>query len=257
MKNSDYHAIILAAGNSERLRELTKDKPKSFLEINNKKIIDYHLDFLSQKGIEKVTIVVGYLKDLFIKAIGTSYKNIEIDYVISEEYANTGHGWSIFLTRDVWQKQKKPVILLHADIFYDLNMLDKVLNSKDENVIIVDNSYDILTGDEVIVTGKDGIMTGFKWGIKKEDNAAGELIGVNKWSPKFMEQYYKFMDDFFRKNGKKHNYEPVLDRFIKEKHVNINYINSNGLPWININYKEDYLEAKNKIYPSIYNKGTK
>ena len=40
--------FILAGGKGMRIKELTKDKPKFFLEINGKRIIDYHLDKLSK-----------------------------------------------------------------------------------------------------------------------------------------------------------------------------------------------------------------
>ena len=53
-------ALILAAGDSKRLRDLTKEVPKSFLKVDNKKLIEHHLDKLSEVGVENVTIVVGY-----------------------------------------------------------------------------------------------------------------------------------------------------------------------------------------------------
>ena len=53
-----FQGLILAAGDSKRLSSLTKDMPKSFLEISNKKIIYYHLEYFSSIGLQHVTIVV-------------------------------------------------------------------------------------------------------------------------------------------------------------------------------------------------------
>ena len=38
MKNSNYIGLILAAGRGSRLKNLTNNKPKSFLTINKKKL---------------------------------------------------------------------------------------------------------------------------------------------------------------------------------------------------------------------------
>ena len=56
-------AIILAAGKGSRLGELTNNKPKSFIEIKGKKLIEYNLDMLLKYGINDITIVTGYMSE--------------------------------------------------------------------------------------------------------------------------------------------------------------------------------------------------
>ena len=48
MKYSNYNGIILAAGRGSRLKNLTDYKPKSFLKINQKKIIQYVIENFSK-----------------------------------------------------------------------------------------------------------------------------------------------------------------------------------------------------------------
>ena len=67
MNIDSLHIIILAAGYSRRLKKLTKNCPKSVLKINNKRIIEYSLDYLKVRGVRSVTVVVGYMSDLFIQ----------------------------------------------------------------------------------------------------------------------------------------------------------------------------------------------
>ena len=59
MKNN--HVVIIAAGASKRIARLTKHKPKSFLEIEGKRVIDYHLDTLHRRGINDI-IFVNHMK---------------------------------------------------------------------------------------------------------------------------------------------------------------------------------------------------
>lgn len=252
MNNKDYSVIIIAAGCSRRLAHLTKEKPKPFLEVGNKKIIEHTLDYLNDRGFKDVTLIVGYLSDFFIRTMGNSYKKLKLNYVVSREFETTGHGWSLYLARDQWKVERKPVIFLHGDILYHPSILDQVLASPEKSIMSVDNQYSIITKDEVIVTGQKNKIMGFKWGIPPESpDAAGELIGVNKFSENMMGELFSFMEVYFAERGNNYNYEPVLDAFIKSAGRKIAYLQTNGLPWININYQEDYQKAKNDIYPSI------
>lgn len=252
MKNSKVHAIIIAAGCSTRLPELTKDKPKSFLEIGGKKIIDYHLDLLNERQCENVTIVVGYLRDLLMNHIGKQHKNLKINYVISEDYETTGHSWSVFQTKEVWEKEKSPVLLIHGDIFYHPVILDKVLSSSYENVLAVDNKYKVQTGDEWVVRGLGDMVEKIDNNEKDKSKIIGEIIGIIKWCPTVMEEFYMYLDQFFKKKGKTFHYEYVLSAMIHDKKTKIRHIKTDGLPWVNINYREDYERAQKVIYPLIY-----
>ena len=183
-KNSRYHVIIIAAGEAKRLGKISRTLPKSFLTVHGGEIIDYHLDILSDRGFQKVSIVVGFLKELFYDSIGTNYKNLSIDYIVSEQYNSTSHEWSLYLTKDRWLKFKMWVILIHADVFYDPQILNLVTSCEYPNVISVDSSFAIKTGDECIVRGEDGVVTGLDFdGVNNNNEIAGELIGVNKFHP--------------------------------------------------------------------------
>jgi len=250
--NKDYHVILIAAGCSRRLKELTQDKPKCFLEINNKKIINYTLENLDRLGFKKVTFVVGYKKDLVMQTIGNKFGNLDIDYVVSDDYATTGHGYSIYLTRKKWEEEKKSVILIHADIFYDSNILDRVLAYESDVVLAVDDYYKVNYGDEVMVTSNRGYIETIGFINELSKDIEGQLIGINKWSSDFMSGLYNYMDFFFKKNGNNFNWEPIVHNFIKDKGVKINFDRSGGLKWININYKEDYFKARDELFNSIY-----
>ena len=249
--------IVIAAGVSNRLSELTREIPKSFLIIKGKRLIEYHLDILNDKGFKQVTLVVGYLKECFLETIGTKYKNLKIDYVISKDYATTGHCWSIYSARSLWEKNKKPVVLIHADIFYNPSILDRVMASKYEDVLGVDENYIIQTQDEAVVQGKNDVVQGIVIvkSAEKGSTMVGESVGINKWSAKFMKQFYQYIENFFNQNGRNYNWEPVVTEFIKDQDVLVHYEKCGDFSWININYKEDYDVAQNVIYHSIYQKG--
>ena len=250
MKNKDFLVIILAAGDSKRMKQLTRDLPKSFLKIRDKKLIEYHLDTLNSFGYKDIVMVVGYCKELFKKSIGANYKNLSITYVESDVYSTTGHSWSLYITKPIWERKKRPVLLVHADLFYDPNILKLLTSSSFKNLIPVDHNYKVQTGDECIVTGQNGRIANITFNLSDGYNhdIAGEFIGINKWSKEFMGEFYAHLESYIEEKGNKFSYEIVLNNFINTTKNVLNYIEVGKLSWININYKEDYLKAKDELF---------
>lgn len=248
------HVIILAAGCSRRMGALTADQPKSFLPVAGKRLIDFTFDALEARGFSRVTLVIGYQAALVRRTLQSGRGRLRFDYAVSEDYETTGHGWSLFLARDAWQESRQPVLLLHSDIFYHPEILDRVLGWPRADVLAVDERYQVKTGDEVVILGQDGRATGSAKGLAQHTaGIAGELIGVNKWSPSFLEAYFAFMEDYFRRNGRNHNYEPILDEFLRqEPGCVMEYATTDGLPWINMNYAEDYALVRDSLHPAVY-----
>ena len=54
-------AMILAAGRGERMRPLTDTTPKPLLKINDKSLIEYHIESLNRAGVYQLVINTGWL----------------------------------------------------------------------------------------------------------------------------------------------------------------------------------------------------
>ena len=57
------HAVVLAAGEGTRLGDLVADLPKPLLEVGGRPLIDRIVGALRRNGIERLTVVTGYLAD--------------------------------------------------------------------------------------------------------------------------------------------------------------------------------------------------
>ncbi|MFC2042427.1 sugar phosphate nucleotidyltransferase, partial [Chloroflexota bacterium] len=83
-------AIILAAGEGQRLRPFIVNRPKVMLSIADKPIIQYVVETLAQKGIRNIVLVVGYHKEMVYDAMGSGEQlGVDITYVTQEKQLGT------------------------------------------------------------------------------------------------------------------------------------------------------------------------
>lgn len=75
-------AIILAAGEGQRLRPFTSLRPKVMLPVANRPILSYVVESLVKKGIREIVMVVGYRKEQVQNYFGNgTLFGAEINYV--------------------------------------------------------------------------------------------------------------------------------------------------------------------------------
>jgi N-acetyl-alpha-D-muramate 1-phosphate uridylyltransferase len=70
-----YPVVILAGGKATRIREITKDIPKSLIKINNRPFIDYQLEYLKKHRIKKVIFCLGHKGDLIKNYLEEKHNN--------------------------------------------------------------------------------------------------------------------------------------------------------------------------------------
>jgi D-glycero-alpha-D-manno-heptose 1-phosphate guanylyltransferase len=85
-------ALILAGGIGSRLKTVVPDRPKPMAEINGRPFIEYVLDDLIEKGVQRVILSVGYKHESILLHFGKSYRNLELVYAIESQPLGTGGG---------------------------------------------------------------------------------------------------------------------------------------------------------------------
>lgn len=85
-------AVILAAGEGQRLRPLTVLKPKVMIPIAGKPILQYVVEALAVNGVRHIIMVVGYRKEQVQDYFGSGEKlGVEIDYIVQKQQLGTAH----------------------------------------------------------------------------------------------------------------------------------------------------------------------
>lgn len=85
-------AVILAAGEGNRLRPLTERRPKPMLPVGNRPVLEHILKAVADAGIREVVFVVGYERDRIQTHFGDGDKwGVNIEYAVQNTQLGTGH----------------------------------------------------------------------------------------------------------------------------------------------------------------------
>ena len=124
-------AIILNSGMGTRLKELTKNNPKSLVKITeNETIFSRAIKILSKFDIDKFNITTGYL-NIILENYANNFSNISFKFIHNAEYETTNYIKSIDLIPDI----DDDVILLHGDLIFSEEVAEKIINSKVTTVV--------------------------------------------------------------------------------------------------------------------------
>jgi len=123
-------AIILAAGMGTRLSKYTEGLPKCMLKFNGKTLIERQVETLRKSGINDITIVKGYMPDKI---------NIKgVKYYINEDFADTNMVETLFKAENELNDE---ILVCYADILYEEKTIKRILQSKADIGVTVDDDY--------------------------------------------------------------------------------------------------------------------
>ncbi len=127
LKRKVHKGVILAAGDGDRMGSLTAICPKILLPvIGEVPLIRYPIEALAGAGISEIAIVVGYLGDNVIEALGNGDDfGVRLQYIYNSDYLG-GNAVSVYKARE-WA-QGEPVILCMGDHLIDGEIVKRLLD---------------------------------------------------------------------------------------------------------------------------------
>ena len=241
---SNYSIVLLSAGAGRRLGALGKKYPKCLLKINNKTLIELLINNLKKRKVRYISMIVGYKSKMLIKFL-SKIKGIKINFIKINGYKKNGHSYSWFSYKDQWLKEKKPMILLHTDIYFNPIYLDNIIKSKKSNIIGIKckKNHTFKKKSIVVEINKENKIKKIDY-IDKISKPQGEIIGINKISQKTTKNIFYFMNKFFNSKKKSLSWEFFLNYYIKKTSESFYILRNQNYSWININTEQDYLEAR-------------
>lgn len=98
-KNKPEQAIILAAGAGMRMIPINTEVSKGMLEVKGETLVERLISQLKEKGIHRITIVVGFMKEQYEYLID----EYGVELVYNREYATKNNLFSLAMVKDCLQ----------------------------------------------------------------------------------------------------------------------------------------------------------
>ena len=173
-------AIILSAGYGSRLGNLTKELPKSLVDINGKSIIKRQIETFRNNGIKDIIVIAGPNKDKF------QLKDIE--YVVDKNFHEHEQLGSLMVTNKYFQND---IVISFGDVIADDNIMKQVVESTYDIGVAIDlkweKNYENRTqhtkSEADLALIKSNKLTKIKKNLDSVENyQLGEFLGIIKLS---------------------------------------------------------------------------
>jgi len=256
--------IIVAAGVGSRLGELTKNTPKSLIEINGKSILERQIFAFKKLGITDITVIIGPHAE--------KYSFDGISFIHDDSYLEHDILSSFMFARKIINDD---IIVSYGDVIFDEDILQPLINFKGLIGLGIDfdweKNYDGLNNElklEATVTQvRNEICVKIVDGreLKAKEHAVleitdskneklGEFVGLMKLSKQggkiFTEKYEKLIKThtgpFHEANSLSDAYFTDMLQELIKSNVNITPISVKG-KWCEIDTMQDLKRAE-KIF---------
>ena len=231
-------AFILAAGVSRRLYPETYNTPKCLLDVGGKPIINYQLEAIQSIGIENVTMIIGYHREMLVEHVTKAFPGINFDFIINNHYFETNTAYSVYLGRENLASDIH--LLMNADVIYPPELITRIVDSKKDTVLAVDIKKCGREEVKVIEGGGNKINAIGKELI--EEQCLGEFLGVAKFSKEFNHLFSDSLIKLIEAGGKSDYFEAGMHPLLNK--TDVYYSDVSDLPCLEIDFLEDLVGAR-------------
>lgn len=242
-------AIILAAGIGNRLESASHNRPKCLLELGGKTLLERHIENLTALDITEINIVTGFESRLIEDYLQTLKTGL-IKTIFNPDYTQ-GSVISFYSGKEL-SHQDEDIILMDADVLYSRKILERLINSKLNNVFLLDRNFE--SGEEPVkLCVKDQQLIEFRKQIDKnlDFDYQGESVGFFKFTAEVFRQLLSIAEKYINNGQTEQPYEEVIRDLLLDKPALFHFEDITGLPWIEIDFPEDIQRATNDILPEI------
>ena len=241
MNIENIKVLILSAGKIEgELEKIFGSIPSGLIPLNGKPVIFRTIDKLLDEGFKKISITVGYKKEIIQEIISKQYKKkVELEFILTE--FNKPPGNSIKTAMNYCKEEKLLIIL--GDTLIDNNLM-KLINKKNSFVLISQRFEK--PENWCIITRKNEKLEKI---FDKEEN-----LDKNKEQYALVGVYYfentsslKQILDAFNENDKLE-----ISSIIKKYKIKNNISTELVMEWHDVGHIENYLTTKQFMLKARY-----
>jgi L-glutamine-phosphate cytidylyltransferase len=222
------NVIIMAAGCGHRLGKIGKHIPKCMLPLKNETILSKAINCFWNRGINDISIVIGYKAEFLRKNIPDYIKIYE-----NKEYFCTNSIYSLWKAK---HELKADTILLNGDVFFNPLIIDNLLNRKEDLVVVTDSTRRVNADYRIGYSNNHIKCYGKELSLSQTD---AEYVGITKISENFIDKFQARLQSFINSGKLSLWWEEVLFSFIPDG-VPVYFLDVCGKYWQEVDKQSDY-----------------
>ncbi|MFC1887790.1 sugar phosphate nucleotidyltransferase [Candidatus Cloacimonadota bacterium] len=230
-------AILISAGKGTRLYPLTKNTPKSLLEVGDGlTLLEAQLHSLQEAGIEDITIIIGYRAEQIEAKLHKYNKDFNIKTVYNPFYDVSNNLISVWMAR---YYMKEDFITINGDDMFTASVIKNLLKSENNITMVIDEKpeYD---EDDMKIIHKNGLVKEVSKKIKP-DLANGESVGIIKFSGHGPQIYVNTLEEMVRHPENKNVFYLKAIQEIINKGYPVHYSICNPGDWGELDFHPDLM----------------
>lgn len=228
------NAILMASGLGTRMRPITNTTPKPLVKVGEKPMIETVIDGLKSRGVENITVVVGYLSEHF-EYLKEKYNGLSI--VKNEVYETVNNISSVYVARNVLLNGS--CFICEADLYvFDPSIFKAELkNSCYYGKMILGHS-----DDWVFDLDKDGIITR----VGKVGDDRYNMTGIAYFTERDAKILHTAIESEYGKPGYETMFwDDVVNNHINEFNLKVHPVELNQI--VEIDTVEELEEIRRKV----------
>jgi len=230
-------AIILAAGRGSRMKHLTANLPKCLLKLRGKPLIEWQLKALRAAGINNISVVTGYKKELLASYKLTEFHNVQ--WFDSNMVASLA-------CADEWLKSE-PSIISYSDIFYETSAVRSLIDCPEPLAITYDPNWlqiwekrfsDPLMDAETFSINSSNQIIDIGNKPSTVEEVQGQYMGLLRVTPESWQEIVWVLSKLSKKKRNEISMTGILQKVIKKSKLSLIGVSFEG-EWGEIDSKTD------------------
>ena len=183
------------------------------VQLFGKSLLQRQIDIFRKCGIEDISIVTGYCKD--------SIKIPNITYFVNDRFETTNMVETLFCAE---KKLSNSTIISYGDIIFETKVLEKLIRSKNDFSVIVDQNWkkywsmrfeSPLDDAESLIMNSELFLEDIGQKVNDEKNIQAQYIGLMKFQGSainFIKKFYNNAKKISMVNGNILNFELPFEK---------------------------------------------
>ncbi|MEX0884945.1 MAG: phosphocholine cytidylyltransferase family protein [Phycisphaeraceae bacterium] len=240
------NVVILAAGTGSRLLPLTRNTPKSLLDLGNGyTLLERQLQAVAGADLHKVTLVTGYKAEQ-IEAKIQHYADFEFHVIYNPFYRMANNLVSAWMAL---KGATEPTILVNGDDLFKTDIVGTLAKSTHDITMVISrkDAYDdddmkvIIEDNRVVDVGKD----------IHPAKADGESIGMMLFQGPGLREIQRQLSEMVRHEDQLQLFYLAALRALMRAGAPVHFVEARPEDWAEVDFHPDLLQMRQQLEQSL------